>query len=71
MLSDPVVTMTCDGFLTCRYEEEFGLTAIARGGYDDRDLRAESERAGWVWQQGKHICADCAAAQEEARDETE
>jgi len=48
--------MTCD---FCRYEQEFGLTPLGRGGYDERHLQAKSERAGWHWQEGKHICDEC------------
>ena len=60
MLSDPEVTITCD---TCRFEEGFYLTPTARGSYDERDLQNESERSGWVWQEGEHICDTCAGMQ--------
>ena len=56
MLSDPKITMTCDG---CGGQEELSLTTTARG-YDERGLRGQVEALGWQWE-GEELqyCESC------------
>lgn len=58
MISKPIVTVTYD-MRDCDYSEEFNLTATARDGYDERNLKWEMERNGWIQIDGKDICEDC------------
>lgn len=58
MQLDPTITIICDN---CQTEIEMGLTAIARGGWDDRDINKSLEREGWpVFGSESHYCLDCA-----------
>ena len=56
MLSDAMVHVTCD---TCKYDQEYTLTALARNGWDERDLERELIRDGWKIDGDSHYCADC------------
>lgn len=57
MLSDPLVMLTCD---LCGAQEEYGLTSLACGGWDDRNLKSVSEGYGWTWvDEDVHHCSDC------------
>lgn len=58
MISEPIVTVECDGN-GCTYKEEFGLTTTARG-YDERNLNREIESAGWtIVDDNTHLCSSC------------
>ena len=58
MILDPRVEVECD---ECGHFESFGLTPLARGAWDDRDLEKQIERLGWKSIGGdEYLCYDCA-----------
>jgi hypothetical protein len=62
MIGEPIVTVTCD---QCGTADEFGLTALARGSYDERSLPDDMRAAGWVFDDSDSLtycCQDCANA---------
>lgn len=63
MLLDPKVEIECN---QCAHFEAFDLTALANSCYDERSVRSQSERAGWIWAgDNVHYCSeDCAPTQE-------
>lgn len=63
MMSDCLVKLTCD---LCGHEEDFEMTALAGGGYDDRGVQDQSERMGWEWVGlDIHWCETCADSENE------
>lgn len=59
MIGDPVITVYCDTD-NCGYTEEFGLTATARSGYDERNLKGEMKNSGWKEiSENVHMCPQC------------
>jgi hypothetical protein len=55
--SDPIITITCD---RCQiYEDEVGMTPLAGGGYDERNIDGELRRGGWKKEGDSDICPDC------------
>ena len=57
MRSDPHIIVTCD---ECgSYEDELGLTPLARGGYDERNVDNSLETLGWKLENGRDICPEC------------
>lgn len=56
MISEPVVTVTCDNCFS--YDEEIGLTTTAHG-YDERNIEEELRHLGWAIIDGKHMCPTC------------
>ncbi len=46
-LSDPVIRAECDES-GCGNFEEMGLTALARGAYDERHIVSQLERLRWT-----------------------
>ena len=63
MMSDGFVTLTCD---KCNHNEDFEMTALARGSYDTRDVRRRAEREGWIWQSDdSHVCESCIPDEED------
>ena len=63
-LAEPQVEVFCDGPDNCQASEMFGLTPIARGGYDERHLKHQIEALGWLVQGDSHYCVDCREQQE-------
>lgn len=64
MRSDPVIIVTCDWCLKgvgmgLAQTIEVGLTGLAGGGYDERNVDGEIKRAHWTVQDGEDICEDC------------
>lgn len=61
MRSEPTIIVTCDWCMKAGEGTiiEVGLTALARGGYDERNLDAEIVRERWVVQGGEDICEYC------------
>jgi hypothetical protein len=57
---EPLMTVSCDRCET--YEDEYGLTSLARGGWDDRNVQRQMERNGWKTIDGEDICPDCQEA---------
>jgi len=57
MLSDPMIEVTCDG-PGCDDKITIGLTATARGGYDERNVKEEIEAAGWIVDGDCHYCTE-------------
>lgn len=61
MRGDPIIRVECNG--GCGTEEEFGMTPLARGSFDDRNLEADLRAARWtVVGEDEEYCEDCAAA---------
>lgn len=56
MIGDPVVAVVCD---SCGYEEEHGLTPLARKAWDMRDLKFDLERSGWRIEGDNTYCPEC------------
>ena len=57
MLEEPRITLFCD---TCHETFEFDLTSLAEGGWDDRNVKIDSEHYGWTWEgDDKHTCEEC------------
>ena len=56
MIGEPVITVTCD---RCGDEESFELTAVAGGGWDDRNLLTRMEKGGWRARGLEDICPSC------------
>lgn len=65
MRSDAFITVTCD---RCGDEEDVQLTAIARGGYDERYVDSQLRQLGWRID-SEDICPDC-LEEENSEDET-
>lgn len=58
MLGNPTVPVMCDTE-GCDLEDAVGLTALARGAYDERDIESDLEDIGWSLVDGKHLCCNC------------
>lgn len=66
MRSDPTITVTCDwclkagshGYMSAA-NIQVGMTPLARGSYDERNLEAAIVRERWAVQGGEDICEDC------------
>jgi RNase P subunit RPR2 len=54
-ISDAYVVVTCD---KCGEHLTLNLTAIARGGWDERYVQAELKRDGWECDGERHICPE-------------
>lgn len=58
--SDAFVTVSCEG-QRCPATIDIGLTALAGGGYDERNVADELRAAGWRKDgDGSDRCPDCA-----------
>ena len=66
MISDPTITVTCD---SCGDAEEFGLTSLTGGAYDERNLAGQMAKSGWTKKGSEDICATC--TEESANEELE
>lgn len=66
MRGEPTIIVTCD---ECGDDVEMGMTALARGSYDERNLNASILNMGWEIRGDKDICSDC--VNEERRAEKE
>jgi hypothetical protein len=55
-LSDAYIDVTCDG---CHSIEQIQLTAMARGGWDERDLKYKLEDISWIIVGDLHYCEEC------------
>ncbi len=64
-INDPMITVTCD---ECGVETEpMGLTSLAGGGWDDRNIKRRLERMNWKVDGEKTICDECVEAAQEAK----
>lgn len=57
---DPTVIVECD---RCGTVDDYPMTALVRGSWDNRTLKARLEADGWVLPNGldgETICEDCA-----------
>jgi len=45
MINDPTIYVDCD---YCATGEEFNLTPLAKGAWDDRDLKKNLKKRGWI-----------------------
>lgn len=55
MRGEPMIEVCCD---KCGSVEMMGMTALARGAYDERYLDHELERMGWKTG-SEDICPEC------------
>ena len=59
MICSPITQVVCDN-MACLYTEEFTMTELARGAWDNRGLRDIMEDAGWIiTDRGEYCCDDC------------
>lgn len=63
MIQDAFIYVDCDN---CGEVEHLGLTPLAGGGWDERDVVSELERMGWILPHGKDGDTFC---QEECAEE--
>jgi len=57
MILDPIVTVECDN---CQAQEEFQMTPLAGGCYDNRGIREKALDSGWIISGKNHFCCeDC------------
>lgn len=56
MLSDAYVTVSCD---KCHHSENYELTSLAGGGWDERNVEGELRRNGWRIDGYQHFCETC------------
>lgn len=56
MRSDAYIRVICDG---CDDEVEVGLTALAGGGWDERNVDAHLKRFGWTTDGDEDYCDEC------------
>lgn len=63
---EPIIVVECD---RCHDTVEMGMTATARGGYDDRNISGELERMGWTVNGDEDICPDCNGTDDELDEE--
>lgn len=69
MIGDAYVYVTCDSD-DCRENEEISLTPLGRGrSWDDRNVKHELERLGWLIEGDKTFCPECDEALNEDADE--
>lgn len=54
--SDAYIRVMCD---KCEYVEEVELTALARKGWDERNVKTALENHGWLCDDGQEICESC------------
>jgi hypothetical protein len=62
MQGEPIIPYMCD---VCEHETDFGLTALAGGGWDARNVKCEMERDGWLIEGDRHVCPDCREEQDD------
>jgi len=62
MIGDPIVIVTCD---KCKVTYEYGLTELAGGGWDDRNLEKDMRRDSWTSKNGEDLCYDCSREAEQ------
>ena len=59
MREDPTILITCDG-PKCEDEIEISLTALSRPGeWDERNVKRELEREGWICNEDGDFCGFC------------
>ncbi len=58
MRDDPVVFVNCEAE-DCDQREDFVLTALASGSWDERDVDSHEQHAGWTKRDGKDYCPGC------------
>jgi hypothetical protein len=54
--SDAYINVTCD---KCGYLEEVELTAIARKGWDERNVKSSLKNHGWFCGDDQEVCESC------------
>jgi len=57
MILSPTIKVECD---ECSDDEEYSMTALAGGGWDDRNLARAMEKDGWITVGDRHFCGGCA-----------
>lgn len=65
MRSDAYIRVSCDKCEDPDMDEEVELTALACGGYDERNVDASLKRNGWKKDGERDICPNCAEDGEE------
>ena len=57
MICEPRISVMCD---QCEEDfDDYELTALAGGGWDDRNLEPTLRSEGWRVEDGRHVCPDC------------
>lgn len=56
MRGEPFIIVSCD---VCDDEFEVSLTALAGGGYDERNVDNRLEREGWTKDGERDLCSEC------------
>lgn len=65
-IESPIIRVECD---KCGEVDEYGMTSLAGGGWDDRNLAAAMKRDGWVQRDGRDICSGCIDDEREESDQ--
>lgn len=56
-INDPVIKVECD---KCGVVDDYDMTALAGGGWDDRNLKRKMTRDGWQVSGHDTYCLNCA-----------
>lgn len=56
-ICEPILKVECD---KCGDSSEYDLTMLAGGGWDDRNLKRQMDRDGWVIKGHDVFCSNCA-----------
>lgn len=63
-IGEPHIEVECD---KCNeVSDPMGLTMLAGGGWDDRNIKPRITREGWRIEGNETICPECVAAEAEA-----
>ncbi len=54
--TEPMIFVECD---KCGDSWEFGLTPLAGGGWDDRNMSRALEKEGWLVSEENEFCEEC------------
>jgi hypothetical protein len=60
--SDPQIQVTCNG--NCGDIITVGMTPLARGAFDERNVNANLKRDGWISTGENDYCPTCASERE-------
>ena len=63
MILDPTIRAMCD---RCKVDsDEMEMTALAGGGYDERNVAGTLKRWGWRVEGDRTVCPECVEAEAE------
>ena len=68
MIGDPEIAVNCDNE-GCGEVDYYGMTPLARGSFDDRNLMSELESDGWIVDEDANLTYCCEECKEEAEED--